>query len=154
MAQSIIDKFYVAFKNKDAETMACLYTDNASFQDPAFGLLSAKEVRAMWTMLLGSATSELNINFEVIKENEHSGEAVWHAHYFFGEDHRPVHNVVRSKFEFNQGKITKHRDRFNFWKWSWMALGTTGLLLGWSPILKNKVRVQALRRLTKFMKKK
>lgn len=154
MAQSIIKKFYTAFENKDAATMAGLYADSSTFQDPAFGLLSAREARAMWTMLLSSNKSELTMNFEIIKENETSGEAIWHAHYIFGEDRRPVHNVVRAKFEFDNGKITKHVDKFNFWKWSRMALGLPGLLFGWSPILKNKVRVQVLRRLTEFMQEK
>lgn len=150
MPHSIIEQFYTAFQRQDAKTMGSLYADHATFQDPGFGLLSAKEVIAMWKMLVKSGGSDLKIAFEIIKENERSGEAIWKADYVFGKDRRPIHNVIHSKFEFDNGKIAKQVDRFNFWKWTRMALGTTGLLLGWSPLLKNKVRIQALRRLTKF----
>lgn len=38
------------------------------------------------------------------------------------------------------GLIATHRDRFNFWRWARQALGAPGVLLGWSPSLKRKVR--------------
>ena len=44
---------------------------------------------------------------------------------------------------FEDDLIILHEDKFDFWKWSKMALGTTGLLLGWSPYLKDIVRNQA-----------
>ena len=49
--------------------------------------------------------------------------------------------------------ITTHRDRFNFWTWSRQALGAPGLLLGWSPYLRNKVRAQAASNLQRFLVK-
>jgi hypothetical protein len=47
--------------------------------------------------------------------------------------------------------ITRHRDRFNFWSWSRQALGAPGLLLGWTPFLRQKVRAQAAANLQKFL---
>lgn len=131
--------------------MTALYSEKATFQDPAFGVLSAEEVRAMWTMLLKSGGSDLDITFEIVHENENSGEAIWHAKYLFGKDKRTVHNIINAKFRFEGGKIIQHVDQFDFWRWSRMALGFTGLLLGWTPFLKNKVRIQAKSRLKKYM---
>ncbi|MGH6638900.1 MAG: hypothetical protein ACREBY_09910, partial [Polaromonas sp.] len=55
-------------------------------------------------------------------------------------------------FEFNaQGLISRHRDRFDFWAWSRQALGTPGVLLGWTPFLRRKVRAQAAENLQKYL---
>ncbi|MBC7438095.1 MAG: nuclear transport factor 2 family protein, partial [Bdellovibrionales bacterium] len=50
-----------------------------------------------------------------------------------------------------QGLIATHRDRFDFWAWSRQALGTPGLLLGWTPMLRNKVRTTAASNLKKYL---
>ena len=52
-----------------------------------------------------------------------------------------VHNVIDAAFEFDgNGLIVRHRDRFAFWSWSRQALGAVGWLLGWTPLLRAKVR--------------
>ena len=40
-----------------------------------------------------------------------------------------------------------------FRSWSRQALGTPGLLLGWSPFLRNKVRATAAANLKRFLAK-
>jgi hypothetical protein len=72
------------------------------------------------------------------------------ALYLFGTG-RKVHNVIHSTFGFSQGKIIRQEDKFSFWSWSRMALGTPGLLLGWSPYLLNVVRKKARRSLERFI---
>ena len=65
-----------------------------------------------------------------------------------------MHNKIDAEFEFDkQGLITRQRDRFDFWDWSRQALGTPGLLLGWSPFLRRKVRAQAAANLQRFLAK-
>ncbi len=39
----------------------------------------------------------------------------------------------------------------HLYRWTRMALGLPGLLLGWSPLLQNKVRRQAGESLAKFI---
>ena len=50
-----------------------------------------------------------------------------------------------------EGLIASQRDRFDFWRWSRQALGAPGLLLGWSPMLKKKVRATAAANLQAFL---
>jgi len=50
-----------------------------------------------------------------------------------------------------EGLIATQRDRFDFWAWSRQALGAPGLLLGWTPMLKNKVRAGAAKNLAAYM---
>lgn len=47
-----------------------------------------------------------------------------------------------------------HYDHLDFWRWSRQALGTPGLLLGWTPFLKAKVRTQAGANLQKILASK
>ena len=69
----------------------------------------------------------------------------------FRRPKRPVLNIIDAEFKFRNGKIYWHRDHFDFWKWSRQALGTSGMLLGWSPILHNRVRKTASANLDKFI---
>jgi limonene-1,2-epoxide hydrolase len=148
--EQLIHQFYTAFQKRDFKTMQQAYHDNATFSDPVFTGLSAKEVRAMWEMLITSAT-DLKIEFSEVAGNEGSGSCLWQARYTFTMTGKPVHNIIRAKFEFKDGKISRHVDVFDFWRWSKMALGVSGLLLGWSPLIRNKVKKTARKRLDKFM---
>ena len=58
---------------------------------------------------------------------------------------RPVHNVIDSRFTFRDGKIATHADTFDLWRWSRMALGLKGALLGWTPFVQKAIRSEARR---------
>ena len=73
------------------------------------------------------------------------GQTHWEPRYTFSATGRPVHNVIDAAFTFEAGRIVRHVDTFDLWRWSRMALGFKGLLLGWSPTLRNAVRRQARR---------
>ena len=148
----LIEKFYSAFQNKDYKSMQACYHAEATFSDAAFTDLSAYEVKAMWQMLLTSG-SDLKLEYSNVQANDNKGSCHWEAWYTFSASGRKVHNIIDADFEFKDGKIFRHRDHFNFWRWSRMALGTSGLLLGWTPFLKNKVQSTAKARLQKFMEK-
>ena len=132
--------------------MAALYHPEATFRDEAFDLHSGKEVGAMWKMLL-TASKDLRIEFQDVQADEYTGSARWDAWYTFSKTGRPVHNIIHAKFEFKDSLIYRHTDHFNFWRWSRQALGTPGLLLGWSRFLQNKVRATAMKGLRSFMAK-
>ena len=57
---------------------------------------------------------------------------------------------MRAAFRFRDGLIADHVDAFDFWRWARQALGPSGLLLGWTPMLRSKVRGQALAGLRQF----
>ena len=59
-------------------------------------------------------------------------------------------NDVQARFRFRDGLISEHDDRFSFHAWARQALGPAGLLLGWTPLLQNKVRRQARAQLDAF----
>ena len=147
---SVIDRFYTAFAKSDWATMGSCYSDGAHFSDPVFPDLDAKGVRAMWKMLLTSGRP-LRITFTVLEEDATGGRCRWEAFYTFSKSGRPVHNIITSTFTIKDGLIVKQVDAFDLWRWSRQALGTSGVLLGWSPLLRNKVRTQAADNLRKAM---
>ncbi|WP_258105573.1 nuclear transport factor 2 family protein [Marinoscillum sp. MHG1-6] len=145
-------QFYTAFQQKDAKTMGALYGEDATFEDPAFGKLNIDQVRAMWKMLIKRGGSDLKIEFEVLEETEFVGKVIWQAYYVFSKTKRPVHNIITANFKLANGKIVEHIDQFDFYRWSSQALGLPGRLLGWSPIMKNKVRKLSKKALEQYMR--
>jgi ketosteroid isomerase-like protein len=138
----LIEEFYTAFSRRDPEAMAACYHDEVRFADPVFTDLRGEQARNMWRMLCSRA-EDLVIEFSGVSADGQSGRAHWEARYTFQATGRNVHNCIDAAFRFDGGKIIDHRDRFGFWKWTRMALGPVGLLLGWSPIVQGKVRAQA-----------
>jgi len=151
--KEILERFYGAFQKGDAATMASLYHPDGYFSDPVFQALTAEEAGAMWTMLIKRSKGNLTIEFHSIEENDDVISCIWEAKYTFSKTNRPVHNVIKTKMTIEDGLIIIHEDRFDFWKWTRMALGQTGTFLGWTPFLKNKVRNQAQTSLQQFISK-
>ncbi len=129
------------------------YHDEAAFHDPVFGNLNSKEVQAMWDMLLRSG-KDLRVAYHDVTANSEVGSCIWEAWYTFSMTGRKVHNIIQANFEFRDGKIYRHRDIFDFWRWSQMALGMPGLLFGWTPMLRKNVSNAARNNLAKFMGRK
>ena len=151
--QQLLEQLYRSFQNHDAAGMVACYHPDATFEDPAFGKLQGAEVGAMWTMLLERAAGELDVNYSQIQADDSSGSAYWEAKYLFSKTKRPVHNKINSRFRFKEGKIWEQKDTFDLWRWSSMALGGMGKLLGWTPFLRNKVQQQSRTLLKKFMER-
>lgn len=149
---ALITRFYEAFAARDGAAMAACYHPEATFSDPAFPGLKGKEPGAMWCMLTERA-SDLAIRFRDVQADDTSGSAHWDADYTFATTGRFVKNEIDAKFTFRDGLIATHVDTFDFWRWSRMALGAPGLLLGWSGFLQRKVQATAGGQLQKYMAK-
>lgn len=149
---SVIVRFYTAFAQRDWSTMGACYAEDARFSDPVFPDLDATGVRAMWKMLLTSG-SDLRVTFKVGGETAEHGRCQWEAFYTFSKTGRKVHNIIRSEFELRDGLIVRQQDHFDFWRWSRQALGVSGWLLGWTPMVRNKVRAAAAASLRKAMER-
>ncbi|MET0741194.1 MAG: nuclear transport factor 2 family protein [Candidatus Nanopelagicales bacterium] len=141
--REVADTFYDAFARRDAETMAGLYADTATFEDPVFGHLEAAQAKAMWRMLVGRA-ADLTASHEVVDADDERVRVAWRADYTFGGTGRKVHNEIAARMHVIDGLIVEHKDAFSFWTWSRQALGPAGLVAGWTPLLRSRVRSQAL----------
>jgi len=148
--EQLIEKFYSAFNQKDWKTMQSCYHDEVVFNDPAFSNLKGKAAKAMWHML-AAAAKDFSLTYNQVAADEINGSCHWEAAYSFSKTGRKVLNKIDATFEFKDGLIYRHTDQFDFWKWTQMALGVPGILLGWTPFLQNKVKATAMRGLKKFM---
>ena len=147
--EELLTEFYRAFQRKDVDAMAACYAADVRFGDPVFPDLKGAQVGRMWRMLLAGG-KDLEFEFRDVKADAERGSAHVEARYTFSRTGRAVHNVIESRFRFRQGLIVEQRDSFGFWRWSRQALGTTGRLLGWTPLVKKTVRKQAAERLAAF----
>ena len=146
---ALITRFYEAFQRLDAEAMAACYTEDVVFSDPAFGELRGRDVGDMWRMLTTRA-KRFSLTFDHVRSDDSTGSAHWVATYLFSATGNTVVNDIGARFVFRDGRICEHHDHFDLWRWSRQALGLKGLLLGWSPALKNAVRAQARKGLQAF----
>ena len=90
-------------------------------------------------MLTGRA-QDLRLELLEHEATDDRGSAHWRAHYTFAQTGRHVVNDIHAQFRFRDGKIAEHVDEFSFYRWSRQALGTPGLLLGWTPVVRGSVR--------------
>ena len=149
--KSIIENFYRAFDNLDAESMIDCYHKDIKFEDPAFGVLNGEKAKNMWRMLCNSQKGkDFKVKASNIVYNNMKGTADWEAYYTFRKTGRKVHNVINAEFEFKDGKIINHFDQFDLYKWSKQALGFKGLLLGWTTFFKKKLNAQTNKLLSEF----
>ncbi len=145
----LITNFYRSFQRLDAPAMLTSYHRDIVFSDPAFPQLVGDEARAMWQMLTARAKN-FGLTFSDVAANDEAGAARWVATYTFSKTGRTVENRIAARFAFRDGLIIRHTDSFNLWRWAAMALGPTGLLLGWSPPVRGKIRREAARGLADF----
>jgi ketosteroid isomerase-like protein len=148
--EQLIERFYGAFAQKDGATMAACYAPDVHFHDPVFQDLHGDQAGAMWRMLTARAT-DLRIELLEHEADAERGSAHWRAHYTFAQTGRPVVNDVRASFRFRDGLIADHHDEFSFYRWARQALGPSGLLLGWTPIVQSAVRRRARAGLDEFL---
>ncbi len=150
--KKVIATFYDSFKKLDAEAMIECYSENIVFEDPAFGILNGEKANNMWRMLCQNS-KDLKIDYRGVSISGNQGRAIWEAHYTFSQSGRKVHNIIHSKFEFENGKISKHTDTFDLRIWAKQALGFKGFLLGGTSFFKKKLNAQTNKLLIKFESK-
>jgi len=149
--ESVINKFYQSFQKLDAEGMVSCYHDDIVFEDPAFGVLKGERAKNMWRMLCKSQEGkDFKLIFSNVSSDGIHGSALWEAFYTFSKTNRKIHNVIQAQFEFKNGKIIKHTDSFDLYKWSKQAMGIKGVVLGRTLFFKNKIRYNTSKMLDKF----
>lgn len=147
---TLIERFYAAFGQRDGAAMQACYTPDVSFSDPVFGNLHGAQAGAMWRMLTGRA-DDLEIELHEHDADGDRGSAHWIARYTYSQTGRHVTNDIQARFRFADGLIAEHEDEFSLYRWERQALGPVGTALGWTPILRGAVRRRARAALDEFM---
>ncbi|HUR41842.1 MAG TPA: nuclear transport factor 2 family protein [Verrucomicrobiae bacterium] len=145
----LIERFYQAFQKRDAAGMVACYDRDVHFSDPVFPDLHGPHAGAMWTMLCERG-KDLTLEYRDVRADNARGAAHWDARYTFATTGRPVLNRIDASFRFKDGLIIRHVDRFDLHAWAGQALGLSGKLLGWTPMVQNKIRGMAGNTLAAF----
>ena len=154
MSRATIGRLYASFAALDSAAMQACYAEDATFDDEAFSLRGREQIHGMWRMLCEAVRAKGRAEWKLELSAVTDRGAHWEPTYLFSATGRLVHNVIDAEFEFDAaGLITRHRDRFDFWRWARQALGAPGLLLGWTPFLRAQVRAQAASNLKRFLAK-
>jgi ketosteroid isomerase-like protein len=148
--EALVERFYAAFARRDGAAMEACYAPDVHFSDPVFVDLRGPEAGAMWRMLTERAT-DLRVELLERSADADRGSARWRAHYTFSQTGRAVVNDVRATMRFADGLVADHVDDFDFHRWARQALGTSGLLLGWTPLLRSAVRRRARAGLDEYL---
>ncbi len=155
--RALIERFYAAFARLDGDTMRDCYAPAAVFADPVFELNGREQIASMWRMLCENVRAKGRDAWALETSGLHCEGNACHAHweprYRFSATGRLVHNIIDAEFTFVDGLIATHHDSFDFWRWSRQALGVPGVLLGWTPALRSKVRRQAAANLAAFCRR-
>jgi hypothetical protein len=97
-----------------------------------------------------NAGKTLTLEYSASGRTTRTGRAHWDARYDFSATGRKVWNRIDARFEFADGKIIRHTDTFDLWKWAGMALGLKGKLLGWLPPVQHVIGKTAMKGLDAF----
>jgi ketosteroid isomerase-like protein len=147
-----IERFYAALDRRDPETMLACYAPDVRFSDPVFPDLDAAGVAAMWRML-ASRGKDLRVVASGIAADGETGRAHWVATYTYSATGRHVENRIDADFAFRHGRIVRHQDRFDLYRWARQALGPKGVLLAWLPPVQHAIRRQAAATLASWQAK-
>ena len=144
MSEATIQALYSALDRHDGEAAAACYTDDAVFEDPAFGRLTDGAVKNMWRMLAErSADLAVKLGDHGVAADGRSGWAHWSATYTFTDTGRRVQNEIDARYTFRDGLIAEQVDTFPLRRWGAQALGAKGSVLGLTPLLSRGVQKQA-----------
>ncbi len=131
--------------------MAACYAPDAHFTDPVFDLHGA-QVGAMWAMLCERG-KDLTLDWRDVRADDNDGQRALGAHVHVLRERPSGAQPHRLGVHVQRGRIVRHVDTFDLWRWSRMALGAKGVLLGWTPLVRSAIRAQAKRGLDAWMER-
>jgi len=144
VSEATIQALYSALHRHDGDAAAACYTDDAVFEDPAFGRLTGGAVKDMWRMLTErSGDLAVTLGDHGVAADGRTGWAHWSATYTFTNTGRRVQNEIDARYTFSGGLISEQVDTFPLRRWGAQALGPKGAVLGLTPLLGRGVRKQA-----------
>ena len=144
----VLNRLFTALNRHDHAAMADCYEEAATFTDIAFELDGRKRIHAMWNMI---CEGDIRTSFEIVQADERRAVANVVDDYTFRPKGRKVHNLIQSRFRFQNGRIEHHQDTCDPRQWASMALGGVGgFLAGRLPFLR---RAKARKTLDAFIEK-
>ncbi len=156
--QQLIVQFFQCFVGGDYKGMQkCLHSD-VEFTDIGFDL-RGKQVSAMWQMICEKG---IRVMYRNPLADDREGSVEWECNYDFKKEEtstpRPVHNVITTRFRFENGLIREQHDTCDFHQWAQQALGIItpilelfGNITFHKDLIHEKVRAAAKQKIDAFI---
>ncbi|MFT3710409.1 MAG: nuclear transport factor 2 family protein [Archangium sp.] len=137
--RDVVSQFYAAFEHKNVDAMEQLYAPNLKFKDAIFEFGDRAGTTHMWRNLF-KTDPNAKLKFTIDSADGPNVKGHWVADYHVNG--RPVHNEVSTTMKVVDGKITEHRDDFDWKKWAPQAFpaGKLFTLPGLDSLAKALVR--------------
>ena len=130
----ILTRLFTALDRHDHDAMAACYAENAKFSDIAFKLQGRERIHAMWHMI---CEGDIKTTFKIDEVDDRTAYVTVMDDYTFRAKGRKVHNVIQSRFRFQNGAIVEQNDSCDSREWASMAIGGIGgFLAGRIPFLR------------------
>lgn len=118
-----------------------LYHPKAEYMDELFSL-KYREILALWYSCM-LPEMKLEVKVKSIEQFKDVVVTKWTISYTISSINRRITLDEIGRFEFEDGLIIRHTDKYSFHSWCTQALGVAGMLASWSKWLRSKVRNQA-----------
>jgi hypothetical protein len=154
-----ITKFYAAFAQLDPEAMGACYADDVRFDDEVFSLRGKAQTMGMWRMLCEATRAkgkdDWKLEYSGIEADANDRPRPLGRPLPLQRHRAPGAQPHRRRLHLQPARPDRHAPR-PLQLLGLVAPGArrAGLLLGWTPMLRNKVKQQAAHNLRKFMERK
>jgi len=148
----VLNTFLRALAQRDVEAMIRCYTTTATYHSPIFPQVEGDTLTATWQWFCAKAP-DLTMVVDEQAFEANTARVQWTATYTFPKTGRPVVQVTDSIFVFEGPQLCRHEDRFDLHRWSHMALGPLGRVLGGRRWLQRSLQRAAAERVARFQER-
>ena len=136
----LIDSFFIAFSERDFNTMKSLVKSSIVYYDPLYGYLNDEDVFLMWESRYSK--NDFRLNYHDIKDE---GDG-----YFTGKIEVIYFHkkIIRQQIE--NGFIAEYSHGFSVHQLCKQEYGLFGNLLGWNRLIQHRIKNDARRELLAF----
>ncbi|MFA5899664.1 MAG: nuclear transport factor 2 family protein [Hyphomicrobium sp.] len=134
----VTEGLFLALRRRDATGVAACYDQDAVFSSPIIGDVRGADVEALWRAIF-AATCDSTLSFTIVDLGLTSARVEGIAKYSLLASGRSVTSRFNSALHIRDLRVMQHDDNFDAWAWASMALGPTGLLLGWSKAWRRRM---------------
>lgn len=129
IAQQFFDRLSARDVSGAMECCGAQIVYSSPFFEGSFERQGRESVGAMWRAWLRSMPDARIVCDDIRASHEHAS-AYWTVDYTLPNSFGRVQQRISADLSFAEGKIIRHRDRFNLHEWASREYGTPGSLLG------------------------
>jgi len=142
----LIDSFFIAFSERDFNTMKSLAKSSIIYYDPLYGYLNDEDVFLMWESRYSK--KDFKLNYQDIKDEGDGYFTVKIEVIYFHK--KIIRQQMKAYFKIENGFIAEYSHGFSVHQLCKQEYGLFGNLLGWNRLIQHRIKNDARRELLAF----